>query len=214
MHRNRKRLGLCPISRWESSQRSPYPLAALSWDRVGFQQRIFSSIIKLNPSSEILVVYSPELWFIFGPSFSEKPRRYNAFFLNASKSLAAGVSPQTPLWSLQLSPKTHSRIGLGLKSGPPLREVRFLLQLYSRLHGFKYEFSKVFWGGAHRSPSPDPSPAQARAPPSIRASPSILGRFAPSVRALPLILLGRFAPSVRASPSIHPPPQHARSAPT
>ena len=65
-------------------------------------------------------------------------------------------------------------------------------------------FKKFLVQGAHRAPSPDPSPAQSQASPSIRASPSILGRFAPLVRALPLILLGRFAPSVRASPSIHP----------
>ena len=32
------------------------------------------------------------------------------------------------------------------------------LQLYTRLHGFKYKFSKIFWGGAYRAPSPDPSP--------------------------------------------------------
>ena len=24
--------------------------------------------------------------------------------------------------------------------------------------GFKFDFSKIFWGGAHRAPSPDPSP--------------------------------------------------------
>ena len=42
-------------------------------------------------------------------------------------------------------------------------------------------FSKIFWGGAHRAPSPDPPPpAMSWAPPSVRASPSILGRFAPS----------------------------------
>ena len=39
------------------------------------------------------------------------------------------------------------------------RKFRFSLQLlYSKMHGFKYEFSKFFWGGAHRAPSPDPSP--------------------------------------------------------
>ena len=41
---------------------------------------------------------------------------------------------------------------------PPLGNKRFLLQIYTRMHGFKYEFSKIFWGGAHRAPSPDPSP--------------------------------------------------------
>ena len=25
------------------------------------------------------------------------------------------------------------------------------------MHGFKIHFSKIFWGGAHRAPSPDPS---------------------------------------------------------
>ena len=45
------------------------------------------------------------------------------------------------------------------------------------MHGFKYEFSKNFWGGAHRAPSPAQS----------RALPSILGHVAPSVRTAPLI---------------------------
>ena len=26
------------------------------------------------------------------------------------------------------------------------------------MNGFKFDFSKIFWGGAHRAPSPDPSP--------------------------------------------------------
>ena len=52
------------------------------------------------------------------------------------------------------------------------------------MHGFIYEFSKIFWGGAHRAPSPDPhSSAQSQASFSI---------------------LGRFASSVQAAPSIHP----------
>ena len=25
------------------------------------------------------------------------------------------------------------------------------------MNGFKFDFSKIFWGGAHRAPSPDPS---------------------------------------------------------
>ena len=70
----------------------------------------------------------------------------------------------------------------------------------TKMNGFKFDFSKIFWGGAHRAPSPDPSPAFSRASPSVRASPSIPGRFAPSTRASPSIL-GRFAPSIRASPS-------------
>ena len=69
------------------------------------------------------------------------------------------------------------------------------------MNGFKFDFSKIFWGGAHRAPSPrTPPPAFSRASPSVRASPSILGRFAPSTRASPSTL-GRFAPSIRASPS-------------
>ena len=64
------------------------------------------------------------------------------------------------------------------------------------MNGFKFDFSKIFWGGAHRAPSPDPSPDFSRASPSVRASPSILGRFALSTRASPSIF-GRFAPSIR-----------------
>ena len=26
------------------------------------------------------------------------------------------------------------------------------------MNGFKFDFSKIFWRGAHRAPSPDPSP--------------------------------------------------------
>ena len=48
---------------------------------------------------------------------------------------------------------------------------------YTKMHGFKYEFSKFFWGGAHRAPPQTPYPAQSQ------ASPSILGRLACSVRA-------------------------------
>ena len=36
-------------------------------------------------------------------------------------------------------------------------KYRFSLQLYTRMHGFKYEFSKIHtWGEAHQAPSPDP----------------------------------------------------------
>ena len=28
----------------------------------------------------------------------------------------------------------------------------------TEMNGFKFDFSKIFWGGAHRAPSPDPSP--------------------------------------------------------
>ena len=49
------------------------------------------------------------------------------------------------------------------------------------MHGFKYEFSKFFWGGAHRAPPQTPLPAQSQ------VSFSILGRLASSVRAAPLI---------------------------
>ena len=55
--------------------------------------------------------------------------------------------------------------------------------VYTRLHGYKYEFSKKIWGGVHQIPSPDPSPTQFRALPFFQTSPSILGHFAPLVRA-------------------------------
>ena len=72
-----------------------------------------------------------------------------------------------------------------------------LPQICTKMNGFKFDFSKIFWGGAHRAPSPDPSPrffsgfalgsgfalnSQALC---NRASPSILGRFAPSIWASP-----------------------------
>ena len=67
---------------------------------------------------------------------------------------------------------------------PPLGKDRLLLQLYTRLHAFNYEFSKISWGWAHRVPSPPlPRPLPAQSSPSI---------------------IGSFAPSILASPSIHP----------
>ena len=36
------------------------------------------------------------------------------------------------------------------------RKFRFSHQLYSKMHGFKYEFSKFFWRGAHWASSPNP----------------------------------------------------------
>ena len=52
------------------------------------------------------------------------------------------------------------------------------------MHCFKYEFSKFFWGEAHRALSPDPSP---RSISGFARLPSFLGRFASSVRAAPSI---------------------------
>ena len=62
---------------------------------------------------------------------------------------------------------------------------RFSFQIYTKLNNLKFEIPKIFWGGADRAPSPDPSPALSRASPSIRASPLNLGRFAPSIRVSP-----------------------------
>ena len=42
------------------------------------------------------------------------------------------------------------------------QKFRFSLQLYSKMHGFKYEFSKFVWGGAHRAPPKTPSPLNLR----------------------------------------------------
>ena len=62
---------------------------------------------------------------------------------------------------------------------------RFPFLQYTRLNDLKFEIPKIFWGGAHRAPSPDPSPTLSQALPSIRASPSNLKRFVPSIRASP-----------------------------
>ena len=35
---------------------------------------------------------------------------------------------------------------------------KWLPQICTKMSGFKFDFSKIFWGGAHRAPSPDPSP--------------------------------------------------------
>ena len=75
-----------------------------------------------------------------------------------------------------------------------------MLQICTKMNGFKFDFSKIFWGGGSVSPLPRPLLGSPQASPSVWASPSVLGRFAPSTRALPSIL-GRFAPLIRASPS-------------
>ena len=66
-------------------------------------------------------------------------------------------------------------------------------------YGFKFDFSKNLRGGAHQAPYLDPSLRFFSGLPSVWASPSILGHFAPSTRASPSIL-ECFAPSIRASP--------------
>ena len=33
-----------------------------------------------------------------------------------------------------------------------------MLQICTKMNGFKFDFSKIFWGGGHRAPSPDPFP--------------------------------------------------------
>ena len=63
--------------------------------------------------------------------------------------------------------------------------LKYLPHLCTKMNDFKFDFTKNFWGGAHRAPSPDPSPVFSRTSPSVRASPSILGRFAASTLALP-----------------------------
>ena len=56
-----------------------------------------------------------------------------------------------------------------------------LIQMFaSNMHQnewfFKFDFSKIFWGGAHQAPSPDPSSRfHSGLRPWARASPSILG---------------------------------------
>ena len=60
-----------------------------------------------------------------------------------------------------------------------------LPQICTKMNDFKFDFSKIFWGGAHRAPLPRPLPhVFSRASPSVRASPSILRRFAPSILTL------------------------------
>ena len=81
-----------------------------------------------------------------------------------------------------------------------LRCLRFRsrFQIFaSNMHQNEWFSSFIFQkisGEEHRAPSPNPFPVFARALPSVRAPLSIHGRFAPSI-------IGRFAASIRASPS-------------
>ena len=65
----------------------------------------------------------------------------------------------------------------------------------------KKRILKNFLGRAQRAPSPDPSPAQAR------ASPSILGGFVPSVRAAPSIHPSNISINSQLDQTLFPPPQ-------
>ena len=69
---------------------------------------------------------------------------------------------------------------------------------------FQVRFFKNFWRGAHRAPSPDPSPVFSRVSSSVRASPSILRRFASSTRASisPSILAGASRPRFGLRPQL------------
>ena len=60
-------------------------------------------------------------------------------------------------------------------------KCRFSLQLYTRMHGFQVCIFDNFLSRGSPSPWSDFSPTQSRAAPSIRASPSIVGRFAPLI---------------------------------
>ena len=37
--------------------------------------------------------------------------------------------------------------------------LSFLPQICTKMNNFKFDFSKIFWGGAHGASSPDPSPS-------------------------------------------------------
>ena len=56
---------------------------------------------------------------------------------------------------------------------------RFSFQVYTRWQGFKYEFSKIFWRGAHRAPSPDPSPLNLGLRPRFELRPQFSGALRP-----------------------------------
>ena len=81
----------------------------------------------------------------------------------------------------------HFRQILRSATGERWKMFAWKVELYTRLHGFKYEFSKIFWGRAPQALFPDPSPTKFRASLSIRASTSNLGCFVPSVCASPSI---------------------------
>ena len=67
----------------------------------------------------------------------------------------ASISVQNPTDGVYNTPKRHLNLaGIEIWSYmpiflDPLGNYRFSLQLYTRMHGFKYKFSKNFWRGAH-----------------------------------------------------------------
>ena len=105
-----------------------------------------------------------------------------AFLWNVSKSLVlygwGFIRDPTGGFTTLLCKDTWNLVLVHLRKIPRSagRKYRFSLPLYTKMHGFKYEFSNIFWGGAHRA-----------RPPQSQTSPSILGRFASSVWAAPLI---------------------------
>ena len=72
--------------------------------------------------------------------------------------------------------------------------LKCLPQICTKMNDFKFDFSKIFWGGAHRAPSPDPSP---RFFLGLRPRFGLRPQFSGASR----LRLGRFAPSIRAPPS-------------
>ena len=52
------------------------------------------------------------------------------------------------------------------------------------MNGFKFDFSKIFWGGAHRSPLPRPLPPAFTPPPRFLSGFALGSGFAPNSRVL------------------------------
>ena len=88
------------------------------------------------------------------------PRRNKHYFeMYQNRRYIAGASSEIQLLVVlqRFHADTWNLVLVHLRKIPrsAWQKYRFSLQLYTKMHGFKYEFSNFFWGGGS-VPSPDP----------------------------------------------------------
>ena len=90
----------------------------------------------------------------------QKDLNYNLICQNTSAS--EGLRPPDPLPCFKFQQKIFSwmwAIEHGLElTMHVIIYFKCLLQICTKMNDLKFDFSNIFWGGAHRAPSPDPFP--------------------------------------------------------